>query len=235
MENNPDIYVIIPAFDEEKSIHKVILDLPNGLIKETIVVNNNSKDNTVAVASKAGATVLNENEQGYGAACLKGIDYVNSKKELKNNSIIVFIDGDYSDYPEELPLVIQPLLDKKADMVIGSRRLGKAEKGSLTPQQIFGNWLATFLIKMIYKFSYSDLGPFRAITLDRLNDLNMVDRNYGWTVEMQIKALQKKLRVIEVPVNYKQRIGVSKVSGTLKGTLLAGYKIISIIFRYSFN
>ena len=235
LEVTPDIFVIIPAFDEEGSIAKVVCDLPIDLVKETIVVNNNSKDSTVEVAKSAGATVLDELKQGYGAACLKGIDFVNQKNDSKKHTIVVFIDGDYSDFPDELPKVIQPILDSKFDMVIGSRRLGQSERGSLTPQQIFGNWLATFLIRMIYGFTYTDLGPFRAITLEKLNALKMQDTNYGWTVEMQIKALQNNLRIAEVPVNYRNRIGHSKVSGTLKGTLLAGYKIISIIFRYAFK
>lgn len=231
----PSIFVIIPAFDEEKSIDKVINAIPKRDVEEIIVVNNNSKDRTVEVAKNAGATVLDEFEQGYGAACLTGIAYVNAKPNLNPNTIIAFLDGDFSDYPEEMPKVVEPIVNNGFDMVIGSRRLGKAAKGSLTPQQIFGNWLATFLIKLIYKFKYTDLGPFRAIKLKALNDLNMVDRNYGWTVEMQIKALQQNLKICEVPVNYKPRIGISKVSGTVKGTILAGYKIITTIILYAFK
>ncbi|MEZ5009230.1 MAG: glycosyltransferase family 2 protein [Chitinophagales bacterium] len=235
MNDQPKIFVIIPAFDEERSIDKVINHLPKKTIHEVIVVNNNSKDNTVEVAQNAGATVLNEQEQGYGAACLKGIAYVNDKVIDKANSIIVFIDGDFSDYPEQLPKVIEPILKDEVDMVIGSRRLGNAASGSLTPQQVFGNWLATSLIKWIYKYQYTDLGPFRAIGLQQLNQLKMQDRNYGWTVEMQIKALQQKLKITEVAVDYKRRIGQSKVSGTIKGSLMAGYKIIAIIFKYAFT
>ncbi|MCB0503469.1 MAG: glycosyltransferase family 2 protein [Bacteroidetes bacterium] len=235
MKQTPEIFVIIPAFDEERSIDKVIRQLPLSILTEVIVVNNNSKDNTVEVARNAGATVLDEPEQGYGAACLKGIAYVNEKVAVKDNAIIVFIDGDFSDYPEQLPKVIAPILTSKMDMVIGSRRLGKAESGSLTPQQVFGNWLAITLIKWIYKFQYTDLGPFRAIGLQQLNDLNMQDRNYGWTVEMQLKALQKQMNITEVAVDYKRRIGHSKVSGTVKGSLMAGYKIIAIIIKYAFK
>lgn len=223
------IYVIIPAFNEEKSIDKVINDIPS-VVEEIIVVNNNSTDQTVAVAESAGATVLTEHEQGYGAACLLGIDYVNKKAD--RNDIVVFIDGDYSDYPQELLPLIYPIQKENVDMVIGSRRLGDCEKGSLTPQQIFGNWLATTLIRWIYKFKYTDLGPFRAIRLSVLNQLEMKDRNYGWTVEMQIKAIKQQFSIIEIPVNYKKRIGISKVSGTIKGTVLAGYKIITTIIKY---
>lgn len=229
------IFVVIPAFNEALSIDKVVNDLDKTIVDEVVVVNNNSTDDTILVAQKAGATTLNEFEQGYGAACLKGIAYVNQNTTSKDQTIVVFIDGDYSDYPEQLIDVIQPILDNQADMVIGSRRLGKAASGSLTPQQVYGNWLATTLMHWIYKFKYTDLGPFRAITLDKLNAIKMIDTNYGWTVEMQIKALQHNLRVVEVPVDYKVRIGQSKVSGTLKGTILAGYKIITTIFKYAFR
>ncbi len=229
----PAIYVIIPAFDEEKSIDKVIDAIPKDWVTEVIVVNNASKDKTVEVAQKAGATVLNEMEKGYGAACLTGIAYVNAQANTDETTIIVFLDGDYSDYPEQLPQVVAPILERQIDMVIGSRRLGTAEKGSLTPQQIFGNWLATFLIQKLYKYRYTDLGPFRAIKLTALNALKMQDRNYGWTVEMQIKALKYNLRIAEVSVDYKNRIGVSKVSGTVKGTIMAGYKIIKTIITYA--
>jgi glycosyltransferase involved in cell wall biosynthesis len=229
----PPIYIIIPAFDEEKSIDKVIHALPQKWITEIIVVNNASKDNTVEVAKNAGATVLNEFQKGYGAACLNGIDYVNNLPNVSASSIVVFLDGDFSDYPEQLPKVVEPIVYENIDLVIGSRRLGKAEKGSLTPQQIFGNWLATFLIRRIYQHRYTDLGPFRAIKLEALNKLNMQDRNYGWTVEMQIKALKQDLKIVEVPVDYRNRIGISKVSGTVKGTILAGYKIIKTIIKYA--
>jgi len=227
------IYIIIPAFDEEQSIGHVLNDIPRDHVEEIIVVNNNSKDATAEKAAAYGATVLDENEQGYGAACLKGLAYVRSKQPDPVKTIIAFLDGDYSDYPEQMYRVIKPIVEGQADMVIGSRRLGKAEKGSLTPQQIFGNWLATYMIRVMYHFKYTDLGPFRAIRWDALETIGMVDRNYGWTVEMQVKALKKGLNVSEVPVDYKQRIGTSKVSGTLKGTLMAGYKIITTILRYS--
>ena len=226
----PTISVIIPAFNEEKSIGKVVTDIPRNLVANVIVVNNNSTDNTVQVARDAGAIVLDEPRKGYGWACLKGIE---KSIELKTE-IVVFLDGDYSDYPEEIIDVVRPILDKDYDMVIGSRVLGKREKGSLTPQQVFGNWLATRLMRIFYRARFSDLGPFRAIRADSLEQLKMSDKTYGWTIEMQIKAAKHKMKFCEVPVKYRKRIGVSKVSGTLKGTVLAGFKIIGAIFKYRF-
>ncbi|WP_306642463.1 glycosyltransferase family 2 protein [Sanyastnella coralliicola] len=225
------IDVIIPAWNEEKSIGHVVSDIDRELVRTVVVVNNNSKDDTAAVAASAGAKVVTELKQGYGSACLKGIEVVNGHEPLAD--IIVFMDADYSDYASEMPDLIKPILDGSADMVIGSRALGEKEKGAMTPQQVFGNWLATWMIKKIYKHQYSDLGPYRAIKLSSLNDLGMRDPDYGWTVEMQVKALHKKLNVDEVAVNYRKRIGVSKVSGTLKGTILAGYKIITTILKYA--
>ena len=224
------IRVIIPALNEEKSIAKVINEIPKSIVSEVIVCNNGSIDKTSLKAKEAGATVLVEYEKGYGASCLKGIDYVNNLKE--KTDIIVFLDGDYSDYPEEMHQVIAPILTNEADMVIGSRALGQNEKGALTPQQIVGNWLATKMLHLFYGVKFSDLGPFRAIRLTTLNKLQMKDRNYGWTVEMQIKAAKQKIKSVEVPVNYRNRIGVSKVSGTIKGTIMAGYKIIFTLFKY---
>lgn len=226
----PIISVIIPAYNEEQSIGKVVHDIPRDIVQNVIVVNNNSTDSTVEVASKAGAITLDEPRKGYGWACLKGIEH---SKQLKTD-IIVFLDGDYSDYPQEIPDVLKPILENKMDLVIGSRVLGKREKGSLTPQQIFGNWLATKLIRIFYRANFTDLGPFRAIKSDALENLKMSDKTYGWTIEMQIKAAKQKMKFCEVPVNYKKRIGVSKVSGTVKGTVLAGIKIIFAIFKYRF-
>jgi glycosyltransferase involved in cell wall biosynthesis len=230
MASNHKVVVVIPAFNEEKSIAKVIDAIPRSVVSEVIVTNNNSTDDTSNVASQAGAIVLNEKRKGYGWACLKGI------AEAKNlgATIIVFLDGDFSDHPEQLPEVIAPILNNKADLVIGSRALGEKEKGSLTPQQVFGNWLATRLMRLFYGVKYTDLGPFRAITVEGLDKLNMRDKTYGWTIEMQIRAAQHKLRSIEVPVDYRKRIGVSKVSGTVKGTIMAGYKIIFAILKYKF-
>lgn len=224
------VTVIIPAFNEEQSIGKVINDIPKEIVQHTIVVNNGSTDNTVKVATEAGAIVLTENHKGYGWACLKGIE---ESKKL-NTDIVVFLDGDYSDYPEEIPDVIRPILEEDYDMVIGSRVLGKREKGSLTPQQVFGNWLATKLIRLFYGAKFTDLGPFRSIKSTSLEKLKMTDKTYGWTIEMQIKAAKQKMKFCEVPVNYKKRIGVSKVSGTVKGTVLAGIKIIFAVFKYRF-
>lgn len=225
------IIVIIPAWNEAPSIGKVVADIDRALVSEVVVVDNNSKDATAMVAREAGATVLFEGEQGYGAACLKGIAYMNELDDKPE--LVVFMDADYSDYAEEMPDLIAPILRGEADMVIGSRALGQREKGSMTPQQVFGNWLATRMIRIFFSHRYTDLGPYRAITRSALNQIGMCDRNYGWTVEMQIKALQHNLRVSEIPVNYRMRIGVSKVSGTLKGTVMAGYKIIFTIFKYA--
>lgn len=222
------IIVIIPAFNEAKSIDKVIAEIPQDIVNEVIVVNNNSSDETSKVARQAGATVLNEPRQGYGFACLKGIDY--AKKQ--NPDIVVFLDADYSDYPEEMRLLLKPIIDDNFDMVIGSRALGERQSGSMTIPQIFGNWLATNLLQLFYNVRYSDLGPFRAIKFDKLIALNMRDTTYGWTVEMQLKAAKMKMKTTEVAVNYKRRIGKSKVSGTVKGTIGAGYKIITTIFKY---
>ena len=230
MDERNIISIIIPAFNEEQSIGKVIGDIPHDLVNHVIVVNNASTDKTVEEAEKAGAIVLTENRKGYGWACQKGIEHSRSL----NTDIVVFLDGDYSDYPEEMPNLLAPIFEHDMDMVIGSRVLGKREKGSLTPQQVFGNWLATRLIRLFYRARFTDLGPFRAIKSSSLEELKMVDKTYGWTIEMQIKAAKKKMSFCEVAVNYKRRIGVSKVSGTVKGTILAGIKIIFAVFKYRF-
>lgn len=228
------IYVIIPALNEEAAISKVLEEIPlraEGIeVKEIIVCDNGSTDATASVAENHGATVLSEPTAGYGRACLKGMDHL--KEKISDNDIVVFLDGDHSDYPDEMKNVVKPILNNQVDMVIGSRALGERESGSMMPQQIFGNWLATNLIKLFYKVSFTDLGPFRAIHWKALESLEMKDKTYGWTVEMQVKAAKKGLKICEVPVNYRQRIGVSKVAGTLKGTILAGYKIIMTIFKY---
>lgn len=226
----PDIRVIIPAFNEQNAVGLVIEEIPKERVSEVIVVDNGSTDDTYSQAESRGATALKEPTRGYGNACLKGMKHI-AESPTKPN-IVVFLDGDHSDYPEQLIELVQPIIDDTADMVIGSRALGKKEKGSMTPQQIFGNWLATTLIKLFYKVRYTDLGPFRAIRYDSLLTIGMQDRTYGWTVEMQLKAAKLNLRTLDVPVNYRQRIGVSKVSGTVKGTIGAGYKIIYTIFKY---
>lgn len=226
------IKVIIPAFNEEQSIGLVVQEIPD-VVSEVIVVDNNSSDATAEQAEKAGATVLKEPQMGYGYACLKGMDYVAQQYELPD--IIVFLDGDYSDYPEELTKVVAPILEQDMDMVIGARVAALREPHSMTPQQVFGNGLATWLMKLFFGAKYTDLGPFRAIKYTALLSLQMQDKTYGWTVEMQLKALKQKLRYVEVPVRYKNRIGVSKVSGTVKGTIMAGIKIIGWIFKYAFK
>jgi len=224
------VVVIIPAHNEEQSIGKVINDIPKDIVQHIIVVSNCSTDNTMKIAEKAGAIVLDQQKKGYGWACLMGIE----KSKDVNSDIVVFLDGDYSDYPGEIPKVIYPILVEDIDLVIGSRVLGKREKGSLTPQQVFGNWLATKLIRVFYGGIFTDLGPFRAIKSTSLEALKMSDKTYGWTIEMQIKTVKQKMSYCEVPVNYKKRIGVSKVSGTLKGTIFAGIKIIFAVFKYRF-
>lgn len=224
------IVVIIPAFNEENGVGQVIREIPREFVSEILVVNNNSTDNTERIAKEAGATVLREPTPGYGRACLKGIDYL--KQLDAKPDIIIFLDADHSDYPEEIPLLLKPIIEADVDLVIGSRALGKKEQGSMTPQQIFGNWLATRLLKLFYGVKFTDLGPFRAIKYSSLIALNMEDKTYGWTVEMQLKAAKNGFSCVEVPVRYRRRIGFSKISGTVKGTILAGYKILATIFKY---
>ena len=226
------IKVIIPAYNEADSITHVINDIPK-IVEEVIVVSNNSTDLTEANAKNAGATVLVEPNRGYGFACLKGMDYVAQQDEKPD--IIVFLDGDYSDYPEELTKIVEPIIEKDIDFVIGARDKELREDGSMTIPQVFGNWLATTLMKIMFRSTFTDLGPFRAIKYNKLLALNMEDQTYGWTVEMQLKALKQKMSYTEVPVNYRNRIGVSKVSGTVKGAIFAGVKILTWIFKYSFK
>ena len=228
----PNIKVIIPAFNEEASIGLVIKDIPS-IVSEIIVVDNNSTDKTAIVAKKAGATVLSEKNKGYGYACLKGMDYV--KKLQTKPDIVIFLDGDYSDYPEKLTEIVFPIIDRNFDFVIGSRTKTLREKGSMTFPQIFGNWLATCLMRLFFNSKFTDLGPFRAIKYPVLLSLNMEDKTYGWTVEMQLKILKKKFTYTEIEVPYRNRIGVSKVSGTVKGAIFAGVKILGWIFKYSFK
>ena len=224
------IWVIIPAFNEAKSIALVLRDLPD-LVDEVVVVDNRSTDGTADEAEKAGATVLFESQKGYGYACLKGIAYLAQKAKPKD--IVVFLDGDYSDYPEELEQLIDPILKNEALFSLGTRVTPQLEKKALTPQQRFGNALATQLMKLFFGSRFTDLGPFRAIEWQTLERLKMSDKTYGWTVEMQLKVLKKNIPYAEIPVRYRPRIGVSKVSGTLRGTLMAGYKILLWIFTYS--
>lgn len=226
----PLVKVIIPAYNEASAIANVVNDIPQ-LVDEIIVVDNGSTDATFEKARNAGATVLKETQKGYGHACLKGMSYISSLE--KKPDIIVFLDGDYSDYPEELTKIIEPILVGNIDLVIGSRTAAYREKGAMTPQQVFGNWLATSLMRLFFKATFTDLGPFRAIKYSKLLELKMEDKTYGWTVEMQLKVLKAKMSYTEVPVMYRNRIGVSKVSGTVKGSVMAGIKILSWIFRYS--
>lgn len=223
-----DVVVIIPAFNEENSINLVLNDLPQSRVSRVIVVNNGSTDQTAAVAKAAGAEVLYEPRKGYGQACLTGL----ARAYELNPDVIAFVDGDYSDYPGEITL----LLDKISagfDFVIGSRNLGKAEPGALLPQAKFGNWLSTTLMSLLFRgYKFSDLGPFRAIKTDKLKKLQMQDTNFGWTMEMQVKAIIHKLKCTEVSVSYRKRVGVSKITGTIKGTFSAGYKILYTLFKY---
>ena len=228
----PIIKVIIPAYNEQDSIGNVIADIPKN-VNEVIVVSNNSTDFTEKNAANAGATVLSENRKGYGYACLKGMNYI-AKQKIKPD-IIVFLDGDYSDYPEQLTEIVAPIIENDIDFVIGARVKQYREAGAMTPQQVFGNWLATFLMNVFFGAKFTDLGPFRAIKYHKLLELQMEDKTYGWTVEMQLKALKQKLTYTEVPMKYRNRIGVSKVSGTVKGTIFAGVKILGWIFKYSFK
>jgi glycosyltransferase involved in cell wall biosynthesis len=229
---NPIIKVIIPAYNEQDAIANVIHAIPE-IVAEIIVVDNNSTDATAINAKNAGATVLKEFRKGYGHACLKGIDYL--KKQNKKTAVVVFLDGDYSDHPEQLTALIAPILVDNLDFVVGARVKEFRETGAMTPQQIFGNWLATFLMSLFFQSKFTDLGPFRAIKYSTLLDLEMEDTTYGWTVEMQLKILKQKRSYTEIPMKYRNRIGVSKVSGTIKGSILAGIKILGWIFKYSFK
>jgi len=206
--------------NEEQSIGQVVKDIP-GEVQWVIVADNGSTDATARVARERGARVVAEPRRGYGYACLAGIANLPAGAE-----IVVFMDGDYSDYPADLSDLVSAMVEHQADLVIGSRVLGERERGAVTPQQRFGNWLSTRLIRLLYGFAYTDLGPFRAIRADALRRLNMQDRTYGWTVEMQVKALQHRMKVVEVPVRYRKRIGKSKVSGTISGSVKAGAKIL---------
>ncbi len=220
------VALIIPALNEERSIGQVLGDLPPGLYSQVLVIDNGSTDGTAAAARARGVTVVSEPRRGYGSACLRGIASLDPAAE-----VVVFMDADASDVPAEAAALLQPLLEGRADLVIGSRTLGSSENGALTPHQRFGNRLAVALIRLLYGFRYTDLGPFRAIRTESLRTIGMRDRGYGWTIEMQLKALRHGLRVVEVPVSYRRRIGESKISGRLGASLAAGAKILWTVFR----
>lgn len=230
---DPLVDVLIPAYNEESSLPLVLAalrGLPPGTIRRIVVADNNSKDATAVVAEAGGAIVVPARRQGYGSACLAGLAWLGRHQPP---DVVVFLDGDFSDHPEELPRVVAPILEDRADLVIGSRVLGKRERGALLPQARAGNLVACQLIRTLYGHRYTDLGPFRAIRWSSLELLSMADPDFGWTAEMQVKALRHGLRVTEVPVSYRKRVGVSKITGTVKGTIRAGYKILRTVFYYS--
>lgn len=226
------VTVIIPALNEEDALPRVLGDLPP--VGRVIVVDNGSTDQTAQVAAGLGATVVQENKRGYGAACLQGLAQVRQLQQQGHAAprVIAFIDGDYSDFPDRLPDLVLPILHGEADFVLGSRLLGNRQRGAMPAQSIFGNRLACCLMRWLYRANYSDLGPFRAIDYRQLEQLEMSDTNFGWTIEMQIKAVKAGLRIREVPVSYRPRIGTSKISGTIGGTVKAGSKILYCIGKY---
>lgn len=228
----PTIDVVIPAYNEESSLPLVLADIPRPPVRRVVVANNNSTDRTAEVAAAGGAVVVPAPMPGYGAACLAGLDFV---RRNDPPDIIVFLDGDYSDHPEELPSIVAPILDDGFDVVIGSRILGQRQRGALLPQARMGNLVACTLIRLLYGHKYTDLGPFRAVRWSAFERLGMRDTNFGWTAEMQVKAVRLGMRITEVPASYRKRVGVSKITGTVKGTILAGYKILLTVFRYSFG
>ncbi len=231
MSTPPVIDVIIPAYNEEASIGLVVAEIDRALVRDVIVCDNNSTDRTAAVGADAGAIIVEEPRAGYGSACLRGMAYVAARPEAEWPDVIVFLDGDHSDYPEEMADLVRPIVEDGMDLVIGSRATGHLEPGSMTPQQLFGNWLATNLIRLIYGYRFTDLGPFRAVRYSALKKMKMRDPDFGWTVEMQVRAAKMQLRCTEIPVRYRKRIGTSKISGTIRGTVLAGHKILWTIFK----
>ncbi len=224
------IDVVIPAYNEEASLPRVLAAVPRPPVRRIVVCDNNSTDSTARVAAEGGAVVVRETRAGYGSACLKALDHLRRNDPPE---VVVFLDGDFSDHPEELPTLVAPILAGEADLVIGSRARGDHEPGALLPQARAGNLVACLLIRMLYRHRYTDLGPFRAIRWERLEQLRMSDPDFGWTAEMQVKALRHGLAVREVPVSYRKRVGVSKITGTLYGTVMAGYKILWTVLRYS--
>jgi glycosyltransferase involved in cell wall biosynthesis len=224
------VSVVIPVFNERDSLPLVVGDIPAGVVSEIVVVDNASTDGTNLVAQRLPVRLIREERRGYGSACLAGVAAIRRDPP----DVLVFLDGDYSDHPEEMPLLLRAI-EEGADLVIGSRALGRAEAGALLPQARFGNRLACWLILLLYGHRYTDLGPFRAVRWSAYERLGMEDTNFGWTCEMQVKALRQGLKVAEVPVSYRRRVGVSKITGTVSGTLRAGYKILWTIARYGFG
>ncbi len=222
--------VVIPALNEAQAIGRVLAELVDPRLRRVVVVDNGSVDATPAVAADHGAIVVREEQRGYGRACLTGIAVVAEDPP----DVLAFVDADYSDEPGDMTVILDAI-DDGAELVIGSRTIGRAEPGALLPQAVFGNWLATGLIAALYGERFTDLGPFRAIRWDALEALEMADEDFGWTVEMQVKAAKNGLRCVEVPVSYRTRVGHSKVTGTVKGTVRAGHKILWTIFRERFG
>ncbi len=229
MLSNKTIAVIIPALNEEKTLPKVLGDIPKDLVDEVVVVDNGSTDKTPQIAEEWGVTLLRESKKGYGYPCLRGVGYL----KTKNPDIVVFLDGNYSDYPTEIIKLVTPIVKEDYDMVIGSRVMGNYEKGSLRSPVYFGNLLAINLIRLFYRFKYTDLGPFRAIKFNKLLALDLND-NLGWTIEMQVKAIKKKYKITEVPVSYRKGTGKSKITGNIKGIIKVGYRIIWTILKNLF-
>ena len=227
------VVVVMPALNEELSLPLVLNDLPR--VASVFVVDNGCKDRTPEIARELGANVVNQPHRGYGAACLAGIAAVKEWAKHSghcSNPIVVFLDADYSDHVQLLPEIVQPIFAGTHDFVLGSRLLGNREKGAMPAQSVYGNKLACLLINRLLGGQYTDLGPFRAIRLEKLDQIRMIDTNFGWTIEMQIKAVQKKLRILEIPVPYRRRTGDSKISGTISGSIKAGTKILYSIWKY---
>lgn len=231
LPGRPSLAVVIPALNEEASLPLVLGDIPRSLVQDVVVVDNGCTDRSAEVARANGARVVVEPQRGYGAACLRGLAELAQRPEGPPE-IVIFLDADYSDHPDELPGLVQPILEGRYDFVLGSRLDGHRERGAMPPQSVWGNRLACFLMRLFFGAHYTDLGPFRAIRWDCLERLGMCDRNFGWTVEMQIKAARQQLRYLEVPVSYRRRVGASKISGTVRGTILAGSKILYLIAKY---